>query len=78
MTSDEDKRYKLGRVARRVAAYEQTLTEGLRGFCYSTNPTGGGGEASTKYVFQDGQVIGIDAALARVCLVAMSYGLDDC
>lgn len=77
MASDEHKHYRLVRVARRVADYERTLTTGLRGFCYSTNPTGGGGEASTKYVFQDGQVVGIDAALARICLVAVSYGLDD-
>lgn len=76
MTDIEHKRARLVRVARRVADYEQTLTEGLRGFSYSTDPTEAGA-AHARYVFQDGQVVGIDAAVARICLVATLYGLDD-
>lgn len=76
MSEVQGKRERLVRVARRVADYEQTMSEGLRGFSYSTDPSEVGA-AHAKYVFQDGQVVGIDAALARICLVANLYGLDD-
>lgn len=76
MSETQHKRERLVRVARRVADYEQSLTEGLRGFSYSTDPSEAGA-AHAKYIFQDGQVVGIDAALARICLVATFYGLDD-
>ncbi len=72
---DAGKHAHLARLKARVDKHESTMTEGLRGFNYSTYPTSDGSGVG-RYIFHDCQVVGIDDALLHLADVARSYGLD--
>lgn len=78
---DETKSAELVRINALVEAYEREHEQEhreageplQRAFLYSSAPAG---EASRKYIFGNAQVVGIDAALAQIRMVADMYKID--